>query len=65
MAEPTAIDLSVEDVSQLTWDELTLRMRRKDQAHADYDPHSEYVKDSYIPPCATYCCSFCVCSCDG
>jgi hypothetical protein len=65
MPESTAIDLSVEDVSTLTWDELSLLMRRKDQAGADYDPHNEYVPDTYIPPCATFCCSFCVCTCSA
>lgn len=64
MPESTTIDLSVEDVSALTWDELSLRMRRKDRTDPDYDPHTQYVSDNYIPPCATYCCSFCVCTCN-
>jgi hypothetical protein len=63
MAESTAIDLTAEDVSQMTWDELTLLMQRKDRTDAAYDPHNEYIKASVQPPCTTNCCSFCVCSC--
>lgn len=46
MSETAVIDLAAEDVSQLTWDELTLLMLRKDHSDAEYDPD-----DPELPIC--------------
>jgi hypothetical protein len=59
MPEPTAITLSVEDVSQKTWDELTLLMLNKSRTDMTYDPD---ILEGPNPECATYCSSFCICA---
>jgi hypothetical protein len=56
MPEAAVIDLAAEDVSQLTWDELTLLMLRKDRSDAECDPSI----DPELPICGG-CSSSCVC----
>jgi hypothetical protein len=60
MPEAAVIDLAAEDVSQLTWDELTLLMLRKDHSNAEYDRDDPDL-DPELPICGG--CSSCGCVC--
>jgi hypothetical protein len=68
MPEQDTLDLTAEDVSQLTWDELVLVMMGKDRVDADHGQ----VRATVIPPCTTNCCTYssgcsgcsCLASCD-
>lgn len=54
MPESETIDLTAEDVSQLTWDELVLVMTGKDRT----DGENGQVRASVLPPCTTSCCTY-------
>lgn len=54
MPEQETLDLTAEDVSQLTWDELVLVMVGKDRAAGE----NGAVRATYIPPCTTNCCTY-------
>jgi hypothetical protein len=54
MPESEALELTAEDVSQLTWDELVLVMVGKDRAAGE----AGAVRATYIPPCTTNCCTY-------
>jgi hypothetical protein len=54
MPESETIDLTAEDVSQLTWDELVLVMMGKDRI----DGENRQVRASATPPCTTNCCTY-------
>jgi hypothetical protein len=60
MPEHETIDITAEDVSQLTWDELVLVMTGKNRADAAHDP----IRAIYYPPCTTQCCTYCA-GCSG
>jgi hypothetical protein len=62
MPESHTIDLTAEDVSQLTWDELVLVMIRTDRT----DGENGQIRASVIPPCTTGGCSYssCASACD-
>jgi hypothetical protein len=53
MPESDTIDLTAEDVSQLTWDELVVVMMGKDRVDGENAPRA-----TAIPPCTTNCCTY-------
>lgn len=62
MPETQTIDLTAEDVTQLTWDELTLLMLGGKRTDTQYDPYSPISPEATAaPPCSSNCCSACDC----
>jgi hypothetical protein len=53
MPESDTLDLTAEDVSQLTWDELVVVMMGKERAVGGNSPRA-----TVVPPCTTDCCTY-------